>query len=104
MKTLLKDSIWIEGFDTIDNRNERLRIISICDTIIDELIYSGKTSEISEELAKTCAEILAKTTFGNFYRNYQYNKPQPVSFTKCAAKESIQSACSQIYCIIYKTK
>jgi hypothetical protein len=92
-KINLKDNIWIEGFDSELNLkyNRRRRIV-----------YSGKTSEIPEELAKECVQILAKTSLGNFYRNYQYDKPQPVAFTKCTAKESIQSACGKKYCIIYK--
>lgn len=103
MKTQLKDGIWIEGFDKLSEVYAFKDNMCIVGEAVP-YIYIGKTSEISEELAKTCAEILAKTTMGNFYRNYQYNKPQPVSFTKCKAKESIQSACSQEYCIIYKTK
>lgn len=105
MKINLKDNIWIDGFDHFWQMV--LREQSFLDTDLKytkDHIYSGKTSEISEELAKECVEILAKTTMGNFYRNYQYNKPQPVSFTKCTAKESIQSACPHEYCIIYKTK
>lgn len=99
MKTQLKDDIWIEGFDTIDTRNKRLKIISICDTIIDELIYSGKTSEISEELAKECIDW--NEFDDNIIKYYDYIKDYWPHLT---AKESIKSACSQEYCIIYKTK
>ena len=101
MKTQLKDSIWIEGFDKLSEVYAFKDNMCIVGEVVP-YIYIGKTAEISEVLAKECVEILAKTSLGNFYRNYQYNKPQPVSFTKCAAKESIQSACSQEYCIIYK--
>jgi hypothetical protein len=69
---------------------------------ISSHVYSGKTSEIPEEVAEGCVEILAKTSIGVFYRNYLYEKPQPVAFTKCTARESIKSACDKEYCIIYK--
>lgn len=101
MKVELKENIWIEG-------SHSPKYIYGLEVWLNnhgsEIIYKGKTSEISEELAKEYVELLAKTSYGNFYRNYQYNKPQPVSFTKCTAKESIQSACQSEFCIIYKTK
>ena len=104
MKTELRPGIFIEGFDDVALWNRKLCYLGQVSEKDVELLYQGKTSEIPEELAKECVELLAETSYGNFYRNYQYNKPQPVSFTKCTAKESIQSACNQEYCIIYKTK
>lgn len=98
MKTQLKDGIWIEGFDNyviedVASFNNRL------DKLDNKVIYSGKTSEISEELAKKCVDTyhhgLEDETWTN-YSGFDY-----YCFTP---KESIKSACSQDFCIIYKIK
>lgn len=97
----LKPGIFIEGFDEEYQYRQRLygnKGISNS----TELLYQGKTNEISEELAKECAELLTPKHPISLWRNYKYDKPQPASFTKCTAKESIQSACDKEYCIIYK--
>lgn len=89
MKINLKNNIWIEGFDievhlmTALNRKE-----------IYDVMYSGKTEEISEELAIECVK---EGFLSCDYMNYINNI---VEFE--TAKESIQSACTQEYCIIYK--
>lgn len=100
----LKGDFWIRGFDT----NEEVYNFkdSIC--FLGEpvpYIYIGKTSEISEEMAKRCVEIHPNIGFKN------YNVPSHIkikdwtsNWDKFTAKESIQSACDKEYCIIYKTK
>jgi hypothetical protein len=108
MKINLKDNIWIEGFDfNTYIQEERLRFGC------NKILYSGKTSEIPEELAKECIIqlVLCKGTkmddgtilqedicFG--FKNYKLGFGV-VDFE--TAKESIQSACLQEFCIIYKT-
>lgn len=68
------------------------------------LSYSGKTSEIPEELAKKYVRLLTPGHIISLWQNYKYSIPQQVCFTKCSAKESIQSACPEEYCIIYEIK
>lgn len=97
----LKDNIWIEGFDEIASGYIlQDKIITICDNII----YSVKTSEIPEELAKECVKLLTPKHAISLYQNYKYKLPQLVSFTRTTARESIKTACYKEYCIIYKTK
>lgn len=90
MKINLKDNIWIEGF-------EKYHLLLTKIATIDKLIiYQGKTSEISEELAIKC---IKEGFLSCDYMNY-HNKI--IEFE--TAKESIQSACDKKYCIIYKEK
>lgn len=101
MKTNLKDNIWIDGFDKM------ISIINLGATYEQhpqfyEVLYKGKTSEIPEELVMKYIELLTPGCMISLWRNYKYDKPQPVDITYCSAKESIQSACPQEYCIIYK--
>lgn len=91
MKTNLKENIWIEGFDT------NQQIYNFKDNICFAgepvpYLWMGKTSEIPEDVAKKC--VLPPV---NGYRNYAN-----MWINVNTAKESIQSACSQEYCIIYK--
>jgi hypothetical protein len=65
MKTKLKENLFIEGFDSDRNPIHWQNII-----------YSGETSEISEELANDLKSDV----------------------------ESILSACSSKFCVIYKNK
>jgi len=96
MKIKLKQGIFIEGFD------ESIYLDCASDIGINlyVVIYKGKTSEISEELAKICVKYS-----GNSIKDYTLSKePHPQVYdNKFNAKESIQSACNQKYCIIYKT-
>lgn len=97
MKINLKEKIFIEGFD-----NPKDYFLNPSNEIIkaSKIIYSGKTSEISEELAKECVTnygILNDNPFHNYKVESQY-----FEYLFKTAKESIQSACSQEYCIIYK--
>ena len=95
MKTQLKDGIWIEGLDSDTYlAEEKLRFG--CNIIL----YSGKTSEIPEELAEECVR---NYNIDGLYENYKMSS-QYGEYMHKSAKESIQSACSQEYCIIYKTK
>ena len=103
MKTLLKqtdkEQIWIEGFDNyviedIVSFNNKL------DKLDNKVIYSGKTSEIFEELAKECVQT---PLMGDFIDYSNHIRGAMCYIAVSTAKESIQSACSQPYCIIYKT-
>lgn len=85
-KVNLKDNIWIQGFDSFIT-------LSFALAAGVKPIYAGKTSEIPEELAKEC--VLPPV---NGYRNYKN-----LWINVNTAKESIQSACPEEYCIIYKT-
>lgn len=98
-KINLKDNIWIEGIinDGI------FRLLPTGKTTL----YQGKTSEISEELAKNIVETIplmfedmrVVDNHGNdvVFKNYITNE-----FVKRSGKRSIQSACPEEYCIIYK--
>lgn len=99
-KLNLKDNIWIEGFtreELFNLSKEDWRDI-VDDVSVDKMLYSGKTSDIPEELAKECIESILNDVFANTYKNYngKHRKDSP--------KESIQSACDKEYCIIYKSK
>lgn len=101
MKKDLGTGYTIEGIDSIGNCYDR------CEELVEShiLLYSGKTHSIPEIIARKCAKLLVEIDNKPvFYQNYNYNLPQPVSFTKCKATESIISACDKPYCIIYKTK
>lgn len=89
---MIKPYIWIEGFGSIEVISERLT--SILDTV-DILIYSGKVSEITEELAKECVCGYATGYFEYSSTLWNINE---------TAKESIKSACKEEYCIIYLAK
>ena len=105
----LKDDIWIKGFDTIEAKNDELRYLChVSENMLSELIYAGKTSDISEEIAKECVEVTATGLFKNYIwsdEKVQDYGMQPISTT---AKESIQSAASKEdgsfydFIIIYK--
>ena len=95
MKTLLKQNIYIEGFDEEYIFNYQLFTDG-------KIIYQGKTSEIDEELAKECVD---QYSLLNPVLYWNYGVPYPHYYTDCeftTAKDSIQSACSQKFCIIYK--
>lgn len=110
MKINLKDNIWIEGFtreELFDLSKEDWRNI-VDDVSVDKMLYSGKTSEITEELAKELVDTIPHIFYGMrivdtsgndvLFKNYKINK-----FVKRSGKRSIQSACDKEYCIIYKT-
>lgn len=108
MKIELKKGIFIEGFDDfpdweilVDLRNDLVGVFEY------GLLYQGKTSDITEVFAKDCVEL---EYFGEYwegmweysgYCNFDINAPYDYVHT---AKESILSACSSEYCIIYRNK
>ncbi|MCK9575566.1 MAG: hypothetical protein M0R51_06375 [Clostridia bacterium] len=93
-KIYVKKDIFIEGFDNEWQYRQKLYgKTGISNSV--ELLYQGKTSEISEELAIKIAE---KGELCEFYWDYNLD-----DYSKnITAKESIQSACDKEYCIIYK--
>ena len=98
----LKNNIWIEGFNLIPGE----AIDDIRKKLIN-LIYSGKTSEIPEELAKECVETIPHIFNGilitdNIGNNVLFKNYRTLEFTKRSGNRSIQSACDKEYCIIYK--
>lgn len=102
MKKDLGTGYTIEGIDSV-NPGEQFYLED--GSIPQSILYFGLTKEMPEIVASKCAKLLAEiNNKPAFYQNYKYNLPQPVSFTKCKATESIVSACDKPYCIIYKTK
>ena len=96
-----KDDIWIEGFDTIEAKNDELRYLcNVSENMLSELIYAGKTSDISEEIAKECVKCI--DSLGEGYGGYFDYNSKDWMYHLNTAKESIQSACNQEYCIIFK--
>ena len=85
----LKDNIWIEGFCNIEKYDEMIVSISA-------ILYHGKTSDIPEEIAKECVGCFKN----EYYLDYSSEIKYLYEFK--TAKESIQSACNQEYCIIFK--
>lgn len=103
MKVNLNDNIWIEGFDNESLMlSNKYRLLSC----LYDIIYYGKTSEIPKKLAKTCVIINIWEGCIDSYKNYNKsfipNKADDSTYS--TPKASIQSACPQEYCIIYKTK
>ena len=93
----LKDDIFIDGFDS------ELSAVSTGASMwfgvnMELLLYAGKISEIPEELAKECVK---NWRCDGLYNNYKI-VPQYEEYLFKTAKESIQSACQEEYCIIYK--
>lgn len=89
-KVNLKDNIWICGFDSEKEVSDIILTVSF-----DTFIYSGKTSDIPEEVAKDC--VYRRGLNGKYiYADYS---GKICTFT---AKQSIQSACDKPYCIICK--
>ena len=107
MKTQLKDGIWIEGFDKLSEVYAFKDNMCIVGEAVP-YIYIGKTSEISEEMAKELITQIGTYFIGDIpiYKNYTDEQHLPVMkrHQMLNTKQAIQSACSQEYCIIYKTK
>lgn len=107
-KIELKNKTFIEGFDDIALWNQKICYLGQVSEKDIELLYSGKTSEIPEELAKECVNTIPHYFYGMrivdtdgndvLFKNYKINK-----FVKRSGKRSIQSACPNEFCIIYKT-
>jgi hypothetical protein len=96
----LKGNLFIAGFDT----NEELELASF--EINDAIVYEGETSEISEELASNLCSFMFwdEQSYHERRRFYNYGKRSVVSYPFLTGKESIESACKQKYCLIYRTK
>ena len=106
----LKDNIWIEGFCNIEKYDEMIVSISA-------ILYHGKTSDIPEEVAKKSL-LLHPYSSGQCKCYFEYDNPELDLDNKLCQcrnnpnksrndhlwdwKESIQSACNQEYCIIFK--
>ena len=91
----LKDNVWIEGFD----REIDIAYYELAEAIgsgMKDFIYRGKTSDIPEEIAKECVGCFKN----EYYLDYSSDIKYLYEFK--TAKESIQSACNQEYCIIFK--
>ena len=94
----LKKNIWIEGFNTPLQRDNR--ILELLPKIgdadqKDPILYWKKTSEITEEVAKQLVERLS--IFTPMYRAYD----KTYSDYYETAVESIKSACQHKWCIVY---
>lgn len=102
----LKDNFWIEGFDIHEvGYFMRTKDGNFIGDVAKEIVYSGNASDIPEEIAKECVDIDYSGEYWegmwqySGYRNFDDNIPYDHVST---AKESIQSACNQEYCIIFK--
>ena len=100
MKTNLKNEIWIEGFDTTNELVSKKEYFPIIDGKLQNIIYSGKTSGIPEELASQCCKYQNSYEGEPFYK--EYGDATWATHPYETAKESIESACNKEYCIIYK--
>lgn len=107
-KVNLKNNIWIEGFEDDFKRYERTIELFKESKIQDPwkqdeyILYKGKTSEISEELAKRIIPFMFWDKKSDKDRpRFKTYKPTVVSYEFLDYKESIQSACPEEYCIIY---
>ena len=106
-KINLKDNLWIQGFfDDKKCENEYLHIVESNELSIKygsgkqiEVLYKGKTSEIPENAAKTYVRKM-RFSYQTAYLSYEPYLYSPNHFP--TAKESIQSACQEKFCIIYK--
>ena len=97
----LKDNIWIEGFDMHEVGHFMVtKDRNFIGDIAKEIIYSGNTSDIPEEIAKECVKHI--DSLGEGYGGYFDYNSKDWMYHLNTAKESIQSACNQEYCIIFK--
>lgn len=99
-KIELKQGIFIEGFDDIKDWQDRNIINAVFKDVKE--IYSGKTSEIPEEIASQCCKY--HTIYEGNIHYKEYGNITWSTYPYIEAKESIQSACNKEYCIIYKTE
>lgn len=94
----LKRTIWIEGFNTALQRDNR--ILELLPKIgeadqTDPILYWQKTSDIEENIAKIFVEQFS--VFTPMYRAYDKSHSDYYE----TAIESIKSACPYKWCIIY---
>jgi hypothetical protein len=110
----LKPNIILEGFDDKREFDMKLHYLTFNASSphregkVIPVLYEGKTSEMSEELAKELVDTIPHIFYGKrivdtngndvLFKNYKINK-----FVKRSGKRSIQSACPNEFCVIYKT-
>lgn len=99
MKTELKPNIFIEGFDSESEFRRRMYGRKGISFSVD-LIYQGKTSDVPEEIA----EKYTGKHLDSFWKDYSEPIHNIDYLWVETAKESIESACKQEWCVIYKTK
>lgn len=99
-KIELKPEIFIEGFDKEWEYRQRLYGNKGISNSI-ELLYQGRTNKIHEELASQCCKYQNSYEGKPFYK--EYGGITWATYPHEKAKESIQSACQNEFCIIYKT-
>ena len=97
MEVNLKNNIYIKGFEKnnpFDKKNNDGDFFNHFHKLKDEnIIYIGKTFDISEDVAQQCVNSINS----NHYEDYtNFN-----SFVD-TSKESILSACKDKFCIIYR--
>ena len=99
METDLETGYIIEGFNVGKKASLYDRVLQLGGR--QNILYDGKTSEIPEEIAgKVC-------NFGNRFDGIKFQDYSEDAWVKYAFEEpldSILSACTQPYCIIYKQK
>lgn len=103
-KVNLKDNIWIEGFE---------RKSLIYDRILQlggeqNILYKGKTSEIPEDISDNCVKSINGYGFRNYIMSDYNGGSSPfevyIPYSCKTAKDSIQSACKEEFCVIIKFK
>ena len=99
MKVELKEGIFIEGSSNVEYF---YGLEAWVNHYGSGVIYQGKTSEIPEELASQCCKYQNSYEGEPFYK--KYGDVIWTIYPYKTAKESIQSACQNEYCIIYKTR
>ena len=101
MKIELKKDIFIEGFDAFERWNNYNLILNKC-----LIRYSGETSNIPEEIAKSTLDWMFwdEKIEQRRYKNYNYKPGGVVKYPYTDYKDSINSACDKPFCIIYKEK
>ena len=95
MEVNLKDDIWLMEFDI----NEEM-LCKLTELNLHDVIYAGKLDNITEEIAKKCADCFRNNVDDEYYLDYSCK--QDFIFEFKTAKQSIKSACDKKYCIIYK--
>lgn len=106
MEVNLKNNIYIKGFEKnnpFDKKNNDGDFFNHFHKLKDEnIIYIGKTFDISEDVAQQCVNSMFfdSDIIGGGYDAYE-NYSEFDCWTD-TAKESILSACKQKFCIIYR--
>lgn len=105
MKIELKEKIFIAGCKSLFELRQSLFPKNVIIPFDAKIIYKGKISEIPEEIVKESVD------YDRYLGFRKYNIPAHIKIKDwtanwgfTSAKESIQSACPEEYCIIYKTK